>query len=70
MCVGGKGIGGEMGLLRLPPKADCAHALGALGTFGGGFNGDMWEEAGSLVDPPEKPFGMAQRGVGVGEEGV
>lgn len=65
---GGWGYAGGMGLLKLPPNADCAHALSALCTFGRGFKGDTWEEAWSLVDPPKKPFGMAQRVLGVGKE--
>lgn len=43
LSVPESGVGRAMGLLNLSLKADCAHALGALCTFGRGFNGDTRE---------------------------
>lgn len=47
------GTGSGMGLLKLSPKADCAHALGALCMFRRGFSGDTWEKD-CLCPPPPK----------------
>lgn len=58
-----------MDLLNLFPMADCAHALGALCTFGRGFNGDTWEQdwllAGlqkSLLRCPSAYSGLRRKG--------
>ncbi|XP_070459459.1 uncharacterized protein [Equus przewalskii] len=66
----GRGAGAG-GLLNLSPKADCAHALGDLCTFGRGLNGGTWEQDRSLAGPQRASWllGWPSACSGVGRKG-